>query len=405
MADTTKPSLGDRARGRVRRLRSRRAGIDHAFRAYDRNTEAHGSHLAGAITYFGFLSFFPLLAVSFSVLGYVVEFYPGADDQVSGVLMDTFPGLIGSEPGQINVQDIADARAGAGIIGLLGLLYSGLGWVDATREALRQVFGLERDTTNIIKRKLLDVGVLLMLGISILLTVAVSSVTTSATTLVLGMVGLQGSIVATVLLRVLALAVALALNMAIFAVLLSRLGGTDTVGKRPPWRRIRSGALLGAVGFELLKLLVTFLIGNTLDNELYGAFAVIVALLVWMNFVARLLVFAAAWTTTEPYSLQPDDGYGGGAGRVTPLASGTEPVLAVAPPPEDEPGAPTAPPMPALAFRGVPTSGNGQSSAAGDPGQAEGGGRRRQAFAVGAVVGGAAVGLASRRGRSRPPRG
>lgn len=399
MADR-KPRLADRLRARVRSLRNRSTGFDHAVRAYDRNTEVYGTQLAAAVTYFGFLSFFPLLAVAFSILGYVVEFAPGADTQVAATLEDAFPGLVGTAPGQIDVQGIADARVGAGVVGLLGLLYSGLGWVDATRQALRRAFGLSRDTTGLVKRKLADVAVLALLGLSIGLTVAVSSVATSATTALLGLVGLEDSVVALVALRALAIVVALALDMAIFVVLLRRLGGTDTVGKRPPWPRIRSGALLGAVGFELLKLLATYLIGNTLDNPIYGAFAIVVGLLVWINFVSRLLVFAAAWTTTEGYSLAPFDGFGGGAGRITALAVGTEPVFAVAPPAPPAPGGATAPPLPA-----VPPAPAGRATAgsAGDRrGRTSGAGRSgRHTFAAGAALGGAACLALTRRWRSR----
>ena len=46
-----------------------------------------------------------------------------------------------------------------------------------------------------------------------------------------------------------------------------------------------------------------------------------VGLLVWMNFVARLTIFAAAWTATQPYSLEPADLGEAGAGRSTGLAA------------------------------------------------------------------------------------
>ena len=68
-----------------------------------------------AITYFGFLSFFPLLALAFSVVGYISVVYPGAQDDVHhGAVEDAFPSLVGSGDGQINIQDIVDARAAPG---------------------------------------------------------------------------------------------------------------------------------------------------------------------------------------------------------------------------------------------------------------------------------------------------
>ena len=415
----------DCAKGALRRGRRRYHWLDHLLRANDRNTEVYGSRLAGAITYFAFLSLFPMIAVAFAVLGYVVDIYPDAREQVSAVIEENLPGLVGTGSGQINIDSIADAKNTASVVGLLGLLYSGTGWIDATREALGQVFGLPRDTRNLIVKKLVDVGVLALLGSAILLTVAISSVTTAATTEILTLVGLEGSTLAQWLLRALTLALAIVLNTAIFAVLLARLGGTSTPGKRPAWKRIRSAAILGGIGFEILKLLATYLIGNTLDNPVYGAFAVIVGLLVWMNFVARLLVFTAAWTATEPYSLIPGEGPGGGAGRVTPLSADTEPVMAVAPPPEPGELVPEGPartpaelaPQGAGAQRGADARrAAGERSAGGAqrgtgarqaadaaPAADDFAGRllaeRRRSFAMGAAIGGAAGALLARHQR------
>ena len=97
-----------------------------------------GRQLAAAITYFGFLSFFPLLALGFSLRRLHQRHLSHAQADVTRALQDAFPSLVGDGDGQINVQDIIDARANAGIIALLGLAYAGLGWLDALRDGLRQ---------------------------------------------------------------------------------------------------------------------------------------------------------------------------------------------------------------------------------------------------------------------------
>jgi hypothetical protein len=81
-----------------------------------------------------------LLALGFSVLGYISYIYPGAQADVTRALEDAFPSLIGEGDGQINIQDIIDSRANAGIIALLGLAYAGMGFLDALRDGLRRVF-------------------------------------------------------------------------------------------------------------------------------------------------------------------------------------------------------------------------------------------------------------------------
>ena len=318
--------LLDRLHARIRGLRARRPAVDHAVRAYDRNSEVLGSQIAGALTYFGFLSFFPLLALIFAVVGYISAVYPDAQDAVIRVVEDAFPSLIGPGKDQIDINDIIAAKTGAGVIGILGLLYAGLGWIDSLRNGLRRVFGTLEVPLPFLKRKVVDVLVLLLLGLSLLASIVVSSLATAATTGALGWVGLEHSTAAAVLLKVLSVALVLLGDTLLFAILLSRLSGAHL-----PWPKVRSGALLAAVGFEVLKLLGTFLLAHTRGNPIYGTFAVVVGLLVWINFVSRLLVLAAAWTATQPYSLLPGRIGEVGTGRSTGLAAATEPVSPVAP--------------------------------------------------------------------------
>jgi membrane protein len=296
----------NRIRARIRaRIRSWRAAypwLDHAFRAYDRNTEVMGTQLAAAITYFGFLSFFPLLALGFSLAGFISEIYPNVQGDVTRAVEAAFPSLVGDGAGQINIQDIIDARASAGIIALLGLAYAGLGWLDALRDGLRGVFGTSDVKISFVKKKLVDVVVLVVLGLALLVSVVVTSLATEATTFVLDHVGLDETPVAIGMLKVISVLLAVAADTVLFAIVLSRLSGANLT-----WRQVRSGALLAAVGFEVLKLLGTFLIGRTTQNPIYATFGVVVGLLVWMNFVSRLTIFAAAWTATRPDAREPAD--------------------------------------------------------------------------------------------------
>lgn len=362
--------LKERGYARIRRARNRFPAVDHAVRAYDRHSEVLGSQVAAAITYFGFLSFFPLLALAFAVVGYVSVAYPEARDGITSAVEGAFPSLIGSGKGQISIDDTVAAKGSASVVGLLGLLYAGLGWVDALRDGLRRVFGTAAEALPFLRKKLTDVLVLVLLGAVLLASVAVSGLATSATQQVLETVGLEDSMVATVLLKVLAVALALAVDTAVFAVLLSRLPGVPL-----PWRQLRSGSLLGAVGFEVLKLVGTFLIARTTSNPLYATFGVVVGLLVWINLLSQLLVYAAAWTATHPYSLEPGGIGEPGSGRSTAFAAATEPVRAVAPGDYE--------PVPSAADSGAGSSGRM---------------RTLRGMALGAAVGAGLAVVLSRRG-------
>ena len=67
-----------------------------------------------------------------------------------------------------------------------------------------------------------------------------------------------------------------------------------------PTRRVLRGALLMAVLFEALKQVGAFYLQGTTSNALYGTFAAVVGLLVWINVVSRLLLYCAAWIDTAP---------------------------------------------------------------------------------------------------------
>ena len=56
------------------------------------------------------------------------------------------------------------------------------------------------------------------------------------------------------------------------------------------------GALLGAVGFEVLKIVGTFTVANTANSPTAGPFAGILAVLIWIQLVVRWFLFVVAVT-------------------------------------------------------------------------------------------------------------
>ena len=92
------------------------------------------------MTYYAFLSFFPILAVAFFLVGYVVQVLPNAQDNLVTALETVLPGLMGGSPSRSRSRRSSDAAATVGLIGLVVLVYSGLGWISCMRDALYQVF-------------------------------------------------------------------------------------------------------------------------------------------------------------------------------------------------------------------------------------------------------------------------
>ncbi|MFB4305840.1 YihY/virulence factor BrkB family protein [Actinomadura sp. GTD37] len=291
-------SLLGSGRDLLRGARERSRWFDHQARAFERYQERRGDRLAAALTCYAFLSFFPLLALAYSLLGYLVGVSAQARDYFVRAINSQLPGLAG----QLQVEEIAQSKTAVGVLGLVALLFTGLGWVQVLRESLRDIWGNEPGGGgNFILMRLWDAAVLVFLGVILICGMAVTAVTTSATHTVLGWLGLEDVPGAGTGLRLLSLACAIVFDTVVFLVLFSRLSGT-----RAPWRRIIRGALFGAVGFEVLKQSATILLGRTTANPVYGTFAVLVGLMVWINIASRFALFAAAWTATRRVVLTAD---------------------------------------------------------------------------------------------------
>ena len=281
----------------LRRGRARWRTVDHLGRAYIRYRDQRGDRWAAALSFYGFLSFFPLVALAYAVTGYAVAISPHVREAVSKAIDQILPELAH----QLPVDQIAQAKAGASVFALLGLAWSGLGWIGVWREALRTIWQGADGEGNPVVNRLRDLGVLCLLGLALLTSVILSSAASSATHAVLDWVGLADVPGAGTLLRLIALSVAIVADGLIFFILFTTLAGT-----KASWRQLLRGCVFGAIGFEVLKIVGALFVTHTVHNPVYGSFAVIVGLTVWINLSSRFILFTAAWTATRRVILKAD---------------------------------------------------------------------------------------------------
>ncbi|MEU2022857.1 YihY/virulence factor BrkB family protein [Streptomyces sp. NPDC016469] len=260
----------------------------HAWRSYETLVRVHWTRLAAAITFISFLALFPLIAVGAAIGAALLT-----DKQLNTIenkIAEQVPGI----SDQLGIDNLV---AHAGTVGLVAgalLLFTGIGWIGSMRDCLRAVW--ERDDLdegNPVLRKLKDAGLLCGLGGAALVTLAISSVGSVAVGWVADLLHIPENGAGGVLLRIAALLVAVVADFLLLLYLLTLLPGVE-----PPRRRLMVAALLGAVGFELLKLLLGSYMKGVASKSMYGAFGVPIALLLWINFTAKLLLFCAAWTAT-----------------------------------------------------------------------------------------------------------
>lgn len=282
------------------RLQRWRARFDHPVRAVRHYAARRGSTLAAAVTYFAFLSLFPLLALSFAGVGLVAHHVPDARQVVDLVLQGLLPGMVGDEPNQISLTTIQDAAGAVAGIGLITMLYAGVGWISEMRDALAAMFDVEssrapspgrRKVVAFVSTLARDAVALLAIGLILLVSVGVSGGLLAFVRHVGRRIGVNDDLgfVWPILLVIAGVATGAVLFFAMFKLL-----ARPDLANRALW----SGAVVGALGFEVLKQASTWLLGTTAQQPAFQAFGIALILLVWIYYFSRVLMYAASWAAT-----------------------------------------------------------------------------------------------------------
>jgi membrane protein len=270
-----------------------------AYRAYQRYNDARGGLMAGGIAYFGFFSIFPALTLGFAVFGFVLRGQPSLFHDVVHSISTTLPGVVKDAAHPDGVIDASKPPAPnvltiTGAVSLVVLVLSGLGWMSALREGIRAMFGQPLLPSNALKSRLRDLGVLALLGLSMLVSAVLSASVNGTTGRVLKLLGMSSdSVAGEVIVPIAGFFVVLIVDIAIFVVLLRLLSGVSM-----SWADLRQAALLGAVGVGVLKVAVSFGVVGSSKNPLLASFAIVLGLLVVMNLMSRVTLIAAAWAAT-----------------------------------------------------------------------------------------------------------
>ncbi|MEU9476361.1 YihY/virulence factor BrkB family protein [Streptomyces sp. NPDC048191] len=261
----------------------------HAWHCYERLDRVKWTRLAAAMTFISFVALFPLLTLVAAVSAATLS--PDRQKTVEHKIAEQFPGVVST---QLDLTSLVHNAGTVGVIAGAVLLFIGIGWVGQVRDCLRAVWELPDQRQNPLVAKAKDAGILLGLGGALLVTLAASTVASAAVGLVSRHLGLAEYGWGSVLLRIAAFTVAVLADFLVLLYVLTLLPGVE-----PPRRRLVVAALLGAVGFELLKLLLSGYIQGVAAKSMYGAFGVPVALLLWINFTSKLVLFCASWTATR----------------------------------------------------------------------------------------------------------
>ncbi|MCW2900986.1 MAG: ribonuclease [Streptosporangiaceae bacterium] len=234
-----------------------------------------GSYLTALITYYGFVSLFPLLLLLVTALGFGLQDSPGLQQRVLDSALAQFP-VIGDQIGT-NIHSFHGSVLGL-IAGILGSVYGGLGVIQATQNALNKMWGVPRNSRpNPITARLRSLLLLAVGGAGVLAATVLSALSAIA--------GAYGSGV-----RVGATILAIALNITLFMTAFRVLTARSLTSAQ-----VRVGAVAAAVTWQVLQWAGTFLLGYTLKGATatYGLFGIVLGLLTWIYLGALIFVIGA----------------------------------------------------------------------------------------------------------------
>jgi YihY family inner membrane protein len=282
-------ALTDLPEQAVRRLddfQQDRTWLAHPIGAVRKYADDRGSALAGLVTLQVFLGMLPLLVVALTVLG---EMLARDDDFAEAVLESTaaqFPVL-----GQRLQEDIgAIGVSGPWIaVSILGLLWTAAGIYHSMQLAMNQVWNVEGIHRQGFAARHLRAMLLFVLVVS----AAIGSAFVRDERL-----GIQPTLLADVLSTLAAVLFSAVLLLAVLRIVVAPV---------VPWVLLVPAALLSGLFWQFLQGVGTWIVVDQLAEaeDLYGGIGFVVVVLLWINLLARSIVFANEWAVVSWRGLWP----------------------------------------------------------------------------------------------------
>ncbi len=188
----------------------------------------------------------------------------------------------------IDPDQLRSTGSTAGIVGLVFLLYSGLGAVGGASSSMHLIFGAPPDPRGFVRAKARHLLMLIMVAPLVVVSFGSASLTSNLIRPALEAIGWDSAPIRAALASV-GLVLGFLVDVLILWILLGRLGGI-----RPHRRPRLIASLVGAVAAGAIKLLLEAIVAWCLDKPRYGAFAAPLAVLFVLSLLATVLYGSAA---------------------------------------------------------------------------------------------------------------
>jgi YihY family inner membrane protein len=246
-----------------------------------------GSYLAAVITYYSFVSLFPLLLLFFSTAGFILQGHPELRHDIEQTAKDKIPGI----GPYLSIETFHGSGLGLAV-GIIGTIYGALGAMQASQASFNTIYGIPRnEQPNPFKSRLRSLGLVALLGTGVVLSTGIAAILSTAN-------GLSPHIGPLVQVGgyVLNYAVNFVLFSAAFQLLTAREMGL---------RQVMMGGLVAAGLYTLLQVLGSAFVARTAKASLYQIFAVVIATLIWFYLQSLILILAAEINVVTEHRLWP----------------------------------------------------------------------------------------------------
>jgi membrane protein len=272
---------------RVDRWQQRHAATGFLFAVRQKYDEDQGRYLAATVTYYAFLSVFPLLLVLVTLLGYALQGNSDLQHRVLDSALADFP-VIGDQL-QTNVHSL-QGSVPALVIGIAVAIWAGTGVCLAIENAMDHIWGVPfRRRANPVLSRVRALLWIALLGGVVLVDTFLGGLSTSATSYDIG-------------LRLLALAASLLINLAVFLTAFRVLTSAS-----PSVRQVLPGAIFAAFAWAILQAIGGYLVHRYLRNAsaTYGIFALVLGMLAWLQLAASMTLLSAEMNVVAARHLWP----------------------------------------------------------------------------------------------------
>jgi YihY family inner membrane protein len=252
-------------------------------------------YLAALLTYYGFLSVFPLLLIFTTLLGFLLGGDPGLRQRLLHTALNELPVAGGQIASNIHTLH---GSVPALVAGVLITGYGALRAARAAQNALNRVWAIpRRDWPSPVHAYLRAAALVAGLGVALLAATALSALTTTGPDVHGGLGVAAGAAI-----RAAASVAATAINTGVFVLAFRVL-----TARQIPLRDLRGGAIAAGVAWQLLQEISTFFASRGLhgSSATYGWFSIVLGLMAWIYLGALITVVAAEVNAVRAKQLWP----------------------------------------------------------------------------------------------------